>query len=418
MYFLYQITITLLIIFSPIIILYRIINKKEDKKRFFEKFSISSKKRRKGRLIWFHGASVGEILSVIPLIKNYEKKKLVDQILVTSSTLSSFKVLNKYNFKKTIHQFYPIDQLFFANKFLNYWNPSIAIFIDSEIWPCMYRSINKKKIPLILLNARFNDKTIKRWLKIKNFTKKVFGNISKAYPQNHQSIKFLKKINSTKIKFIGNIKFAQGIKKNENKINNNLKIQFKKRKIWVASSTHKNEEIFCAKAHIEIKKKFKNLITIIIPRHIHRVSEITKQIESLKLKVSSLSSKEKNIKNVDIFIVDTFGDTEKFYKIAPTVFMGKSLPGTTRGGQNPIEPARYGAKILHGPNTDNFKDVYKLFRKLKVSKVITNPKNLSSSISFKREKNITKKINNIGEKILKETIKELDNHIINEVKKT
>ena len=197
-----------------------------------------------------------------------------------------------------------------------------------------------------------------------------------------------------------------------------MKKQFQKKKIWVASSTHENEEVVCAEAHIVLKKKIKNLITIIIPRHIHRADEIAKKIENLNLKVSLLSSKVKNIKNVDIFLIDSFGETEKFYKISPTVFMGKSLPNASSGGQNPIEPARYGAKILHGPFTDNFKDVYKLFRKLNVSKIVTNPKNLAASITFKRKQNIQKKINKIGGKILKETIKELDNLIINEIKKT
>ncbi len=401
------------------IIIYRLLKNKEDKSRFIEKFSIATKKRRNGNLIWFHGASVGEILSVIPIIKNYEKEILVNQILITSSTLSSLKILKKYNFKKTIHQFYPIDHIFFTNRFLKYWNPNVAIFIDSEIWPSMFQKINKKKIPLILLNARFNQRTIKRWLKIRNFTKKIFSNITKAYPQNLETEKFLKKINCTKINFIGNLKFAENIQNIQNKIDNNLKKQFQKKKIWVASSTHENEEVVCAEAHIVLKKKIKNLITIIIPRHIHRADEIAKKIENLNLKVSLLSNKAKNIKNVDIFLIDSFGETEKFYKISPTVFMGKSLPNaSSTGGQNPIEPARCGAKILHGPYTDNFKDVFKLFRKLNVSKIVTNPKNLAASITFKRKQNIRKKINKIGGKILKETVKELDNLIINEIKKT
>ena len=116
MFFLYQVIIFIILILSPLIIIVRILKNKEDKKRYIEKFSITSKKRAKGKLIWFHGASVGEILSIVPLIKNYEKNNSITQILVTSSTLSSSKVLQKFKFKKTIHQFYPIDNLFFTNK--------------------------------------------------------------------------------------------------------------------------------------------------------------------------------------------------------------------------------------------------------------------------------------------------------------
>ena len=169
MYLIYQIVITILLIISPFIILFRIIKNKEDKKRFKEKFSIYSEKRRRGKLIWFHGASVGEIMSIIPLIKNYEKNKSINQILITSSTLSSSKIIKKFKFKKTIHQFYPVDHFLLTNNFLNHWKPSLAIFIESEIWPYMFKNLKDKKIPLILLNARITKKTFNRWTKINFF---------------------------------------------------------------------------------------------------------------------------------------------------------------------------------------------------------------------------------------------------------
>jgi len=412
MLFLYQIIVLIIIIFSPIIIIYRILRNKEDKKRYIEKFSVPSKKRAKGKLIWFHGASVGEILSIIPLIKNYEKNKSIDQILVTSSTLSSSKVLRKFKFKKTIHQFYPIDNLFLTNKFLKFWKPTVAIFIDSEIWPYMYHNINDKKIPLILLNARLTKKTFDRWMKLKNFGRSVFKNITIAYPQNLETKIYLNELKPNKIGNLGNLKFAENFEENLDKIKINLKKELTKRKIWVASSTHKREELFCAKTHILLKKKVKNLITIIIPRHIHRSTDIIFEIENLGLKVSNHSSKPRSLKNTDIYVVDTFGETNKFHKIGCSVFLGGSI--IQRGGQNPLEAARFGAKILHGPNIDNFKDVYKLLKSLKISKKIQSPKQLASSITFRKNKIIGNKIKIIGQKILKKTIKELDYLIINE----
>tara|TARA_B100001027_G_scaffold58123_1_gene39262 strand:+ start:594 stop:1835 length:1242 start_codon:yes stop_codon:yes gene_type:complete len=412
MLFLYQIIVLIIIIFSPIIIIYRILRNKEDKKRYIEKFSVPSKKRAKGKLIWFHGASVGEILSIIPLIKNYEKNKSIDQILITSSTLSSSKVLQKFKFKKTIHQFYPIDNLFLTNKFLKFWKPTVAIFIDSEIWPYMYHNINDKKIPLILLNARLTKKTFNRWMKLKNFGRSVFKNITIAYPQNLETKIYLNELKPNKIGNLGNLKFAENFEENLDKIKINLKKELTKRKIWVASSTHKREELFCAKTHILLKKKVKNLITIIIPRHIHRSTDIIFEIENLGLKVSNHSSKPRSLKNTDIYVVDTFGETNKFHKIGCSVFLGGSI--IQRGGQNPLEAARFGAKILHGPNIDNFKDVYKLLKSLKISKKIQSPKQLASSITFRKNKIIGNKIKIIGQKILKKTIKELDCLIINE----
>ena len=414
MFFIYQLTVTFLLILSPIIILFRILKNKEDKKRFKEKFSFPTKKRIDGKLIWFHGASVGEIMSIIPLIKNYEKNKSISQILITSSTLSSSKVIKKFNFKKTIHQFYPVDYFIFTNKFLKFWKPNIAIFIESEIWPCMFTKIKDKNIPLILLNARLTKKTYKRWMKLRYFSRSIFNKITVAYPQNSETKIFLKKLFSKKTNIIGNLKFSENNNDNLEKFSHNIENQLKKKKIWVASSTHQNEELFCAKTHRELKKRVKNLLTIIIPRHVHRTKEIVKQIKSLNLNYVCHSSKKKQLKNTDIYIVDTFGETKKFHKIGSSVFLGGSI--INRGGQNPLEAARFGAKIFHGPNIGNFKEVYKLLKKFKISKKIKSPKELASSIIFKKNKRLGLKIKNIGEKILKKTIKELDYLIINEFK--
>ena len=416
MLFIYQLIISILLLISPIILLIRILRKKENIKSLKEKFSFNSKRRVNGKLIWFHGASVGEVLSIIPIIKHYEKDKSIKQILVTSSTLSSLKVIKKFNFKKTIHQFYPIDHFIFNNKFINYWKPSLGIFVDSEIWPMMFQNLKYKNIPIILLNARLTKKTFSRWIKIKSFAKSVFNKITVAYPQNKETNLYLKELDVRNIITIGNLKFSENSDENLNNISKKLKSELDKKKIWVASSTHKTEEIFCAKAHLKLKKKITNLLTIIIPRHVHRANEITNEIKNLNLKIVLHSSKPKNLKNVDIYLVDTFGETKKFHQIGNTVFLGGSI--IKRGGQNPLEATRLGAKILHGPNTDNFKDVYKHLKLLNISKKINTPLQLASSIIFKKNKNSGKKIKQIGKKILKKTINELDNLINNEYKKT
>ncbi len=416
MLIIYQLIVSLLLIISPVIIFYRINKNKEDPKRYKEKFAVPSKIRKKGKLVWFHGASVGELLSIIPIIKNYEKNKSINQILITSSTLSSSKILKKFKFKKTIHQFYPVDHFLITSKFLKYWKPNLAVFIESEIWPNMFKQLKDMDIPLILLNARLTKKTFNKWLKIKFFAKLIFKKITIAYPQNEETNIFLKKIISNKVKFIGNLKFVDTHEiKQTNKIKkfNNM---FQNKKIWVASSTHEPEEKFCAQAHLELKNKVKNLITVIIPRHIHRVPKIIEEIKDLKLGYVLHSDQVKNLKNIDIYIVDTFGETNQFHMIASSVFLGGSI--IKRGGQNPLEAARHGARVLHGPNIDNFKDVYKLLKSFKVSKKINSSKELAKSIVFKKNKNIGVKIKNIGKKILKKTIKQLDYLINNEFKKT
>ena len=147
-FFIYQFLLSIILVFSPLIIILRILKNKEDRSRFREKFSLISKKRGAGKLIWFHGSSVGEILSVIPVIKRYEVDKSISKILITTSTLSSSKILEKIKFKKTIHQFYPIDHILISKKFLDHWKPDLAIFLESEIWPGMFKLIKNKNILL------------------------------------------------------------------------------------------------------------------------------------------------------------------------------------------------------------------------------------------------------------------------------
>ena len=280
----------------------------------------------------------------------------------------------------------------------------------------MFKNINNKKIPLILLNARLTKKTFNRWMKIQYFSNLIFNKISIAYPQNLETKRYLNKLNVKNINFLGNIKFSENQNENQNKINKKLKFELNNKNVWTASSTHQGEEIFCIKAHLELKKKVKNLLTIIIPRHIHRVKEIISEIKKINLNFKLHSHAFKNLENTDIYIVDTFGETGKFHKLSSSVFLGGSI--IKRGGQNPLEAARFGAKILHGPNTENFREVYKLLKKLNISKKISTPKQLASSIIFIKKKQIGIKIKKIGKKILKKTIKELDNLIDNEFKKT
>ena len=413
MFFIYRVFINIALILSPLIICIRLLKKKEDLKRFKEKFVFYTKKRIKGKLIWFHGASVGEILSIIPLVEKLEKNKKIKQILITSNTLSSSKILSNLKLKKTVHQFFPIDTNYHTKKFLDYWNPSVAFFIDSEIWPNMILNIKKRSTSLVLINARITTKSFKKWKIFPSLTKNLFEKFDLCLSSNLKSIKYLKKLGAKRIKFFGNLKFTES-EKNKDDLDYNLKKFFLSKKIWCASSTHNIEEKICANVHKELKTKYKNLLTIIIPRHIHRNKEIIEQIKKLDLKVHLHSSKYKIEKDTDIYLVDSFGQTKSFFKICKTVFLGGSI--IKHGGQNPLEAARFGCKILHGPNVWNFDEIYNLLKKYKVSSNVTN----SNQLSFKlnkmlgnkdKGKNLEIKIKNLGNKILTSSLNEINFYI-------
>ena len=417
MLFIYRVLINLVFILSPLIIFIRILKKKENPKRFKEKLGFFSNERGKGKLIWFHGASVGEIKSIIPLIEKLEKNKQFSKILTTSNTLSSSKIFQQYKFKKTIHQFFPIDTNLLSESFLNYWRPSLALFVDSEIWPNMFLNLKKKKIPTVLINGRITKKTFAKWSLLPKFSQKIFSIFSLCLSSNKETKKFLSKLGAKKIKFFGNLKFSQS--ENENtKTNDNLKKFFNSKKVWCASSTHRDEEIFCGKVHNELKKKYKNLVTIIIPRHIERVELIKSQLEKLKLNVQLHESKKKINNNIDIYIVDSYGKTKSFYNYCKNVFLGGSL--ISHGGQNPLEAARYGCNILHGAYVDNFREIYNFLKLNKISTKVSNKKemyNLLNKLFIKKSssKKIQKKINIIGQNILKNTYQELNILLKNEI---
>ena len=410
MFFIYRVLINLILIISPIIIFLRLFKKKEHPSRFKEKFAFFTKRKITGKLIWFHGASVGEILSIIPIVEKLENNKEIKQILITSNTLSSSKILSDFKFKKTIHQFFPIDTNYHTKKFLDYWKPSMAIFIDSEIWPNMISNIKENSISLILMNARITDKSFKKWKLFNSTAKTFFQKFDICLCSNLKSKKYLKLLGAKKIKYIGNLKFAQS-EKNTDILKNDLKKFFLKRKIWCASSTHGIEETICANTHKKLKLKHKNLLTIIIPRHINRCEKIIDELQKLDLKIHIHSTNRKVNDKTDIYLVNTFGQTKSFFKICKTVFLGGSL--IKHGGQNPLEAVRYGCKVLHGPNVWNFDEIYSLLRRYKASDRITSSNQLASKVdqifvNKNNSRNLEFKIKKLGNKILNSTLNEID----------
>ena len=400
MYFVYNIFLFIIFLFSPIIFLVRMFNGKEDPIRFKEKLCIYSKKNNLNS-IWFHAVSVGELMSILPILNILEKNKQIDQIIVTSSTISSAKIFEKQKFKKIVHRYFPIDANFLNKKFINYWKPKAAFFVDSEIWPNMFKNLKKSNIPVILLNARITKKSFKRWFLIKNFSNLVFKNISLALPSNTETKNFLKKLGANKIKFIGNLKYY-GLSKINNNKKNILKNKFKNFKVWCAASTHEGEEILISNVHKNLKKNQKNLLTIIIPRHINRVEKIIELMNKNQLEVIRHSSNKNINKNTDIYLVDTYGEASNFYDLSNVCFMGGSI--INHGGQNPLEAARLGNYILNGPNIENFKEIYEFLSKNNMSITTSNIDKIQKIIEKKLNKKISNlnktKIVKIGEKIL------------------
>jgi len=412
MYFLYGIITNFIIIISPLIFIYRIIRGKEDLSRFQEKFCFYSRKK-VSKTIWIHTTSVGELMSVVPILNKFENDKKIYKVILTTSTTSSAKIFKKLNLKKAFHKYFPLDTNYLTKKFINYWKPQIAIFIDSEIWPNMFKHLHSNNIPIIIMNARITESSYNKWKIFPNFANQVFGKISLALPQNLETLKYLKSFKVKNIKIAGNLKYY-GKKNNKDHEIKSIKNKFKNFKVWCAASTHRDEEILIGKLHKRLKKREKKLLTIIIPRHINRTNEIINALNNLGLNCITHSSNQKLRKDTDVYLVDSYGETSKFYNLTNVTFVGGSL--IKHGGQNPLEPARLGNYIINGPNIKNFKEIYTFLNNLKMSSSTSNIF-LMENLILKRLKTRTtkkniKKIIKIGNDALEKNLSYINKYLI------
>jgi len=411
--------------FLFLLILIRILLKKEDTKRFKEKILVNCFKITKSKnlkLLWFHAASIGEFKSIIPLIKKIKSGKKNYEILITTNTLSSSIVAKKdlKKFKNIHHRFMPFDVNYLIDNFLNGWKPDKIFLVDSEIWPNLILKAKEKKIPLALINARITQRSFKKWLFFLKTAKKIFSIFDLCLCSNKETVKFLKKFDAKNIKYEGNLKFINEINKKELYGVNSLMLS--NLRFWVAASTHKEEDIFCLKTHIEIKKKYNDIVTVIIPRHLDRTKKIQELSSNLNLKTQLLNDGDKILNNKEIIIVNSFGVLQKYFNYAKSVFIGKSIIKRLKkvGGQNPIDAAKLGCKVYHGPYVYNFQEIYELLRKNNISKMIKDYKDLSKflvsdlKVIKKKQNKKYSKIKNLEQDILLKTFRILDKFLNNE----
>ena len=426
MILLYRILTTLLYPLFVILIYLRKFYKKEDLRRYKEKifsshFNVDKKNNKK--LIWLHAASIGELKSIIPIINQLNRNYKKLEFLITTTTLSSSNLskIELGKIKNTRHRFFPLDVEFLIEKFLRLWKPDLIFLVDSEIWPNLVLNAKKNGVPLALLNARITSKTAKKWMMFPKSARKIFTCFKFCLTSNLETKKFLSKFNIKNVFFNGNIKLINTIDVNNIKgRNDNFLI---KKRFWVAASTHSGEEFFCLKTHSLLKKKYKDMITIIAPRHIDRVHRIKLMSDNMNFNVQILKKNEKIIKGKEIIIINSFGILQEYFKCAKSVFIGKSLIKKLEndGGQNPIDAAKLGCKIYHGPYVYNFKEIYNILNKKKISKKVKNIKDLNSNLikdlkNVKKKQNqITKGFNNLGKKTLIATMKDINNFISNEI---
>lgn len=328
---------------------------KEDIKRFNERIGRPSMPRPEGKLFWFHGASVGESLSMLPLINKLLETYPKAHVMVTTGTLTSAELMGKRLPERAFHQYIPIDNPFFTTRFVKHWQPDAVLWFESDFWPAMLNSIKRKNIPLILVNGRISNKSFKRWQQFDFICKELLSCFSFCLGQSDEDAYRLRVLGAKEAICLGNIKYAGlPLPVDEGK-KVELEKQMNGRTVWLACSTHDDEEFKIARFHNELKKDFPDLLLIIVPRHPHRGVEIKQRIQDeLKLNVSLRSAKEPITAKTDIYVADTIGELGIWYNLCPLIFVGGSL--IPHGGQNFMEPSRYRCAVIVGPHMHNFTD--------------------------------------------------------------
>ena len=247
----------------------------------------------------------------------------------------------------------------------------------------MINEIKKRKIQLILLNARITKKSYKRWKKLNSFSKNLFSKFELSLPQNKETSIYLKKLGAKKIKNIGNLKLCETNEKNLPTLNSSQVNYFNKKKVLlIGYSTHDPEESFCADIFKSLRKN-KNEIMILIPRHIERSNSIGQELNYKNLITYKHSSGEIIDKNTDVYLVDTYGEAKKFLKYSKIIFTGGSI--IQHGGQNPLDAVRQNSIVIHGPYIHNFTEIYEFLRKEKISFKFNN---LSQAKKLIKSKNL------------------------------
>ena len=425
MIFFYRILTFFLYPFFVLFIFLRKILNKEHSIRYKEKifpwhFRVSRDKNKK--LLWFHAASIGEFKSIIPIIEKLNEKDKNLEFLITTVTLSSGELAETYvkRFSNIQHRYLPIDIGFLTNKFINLWKPHSLFLVDSEIWPNLIISAKKNKILLALINARITSKSFKRWMLVKNLAEKIFGSFDFCLSSSKETNDYLKKLMAKNTIYTGNIKL---INNSLDKIDSSGSLLVPQKKVWMALSTHLGEEKLCIQTHLFLKKNFKNLMTVIAPRHIERVYKIKDICDQFNLKSQVIKKDDKILDDSEILIINFFGNLNKYLEASSSVFIGKSTLKKFEkvGGQSPIEAAKLGCKIYHGPYVSNFKEIYEVLSQNGITILINNFEELGGYLvsDLNQLNKDTKKFYNfmdsLGQKTLQNTMKSINRYLFNEI---
>jgi len=332
---------------------------KEDKTRFPERLGHASLARPDGRLAWAHAASVGESLAVLPLAERLRARGL--SVLITSGTVTSARLLEKRLGDSMMHQYVPVDRPAAVKRFLDHWQPDVAIWIESELWPNLVFATANRYIPMVMANARMSERSARYWRRIPRLIAPLLGAFDTCLAQSEEDAARLQSLGATTVRLVGNIKFdAPPLPANDTALDG-LRQEVGGRPHWLMASSHPGDEDAAAKAHTALVGDIPGLLTLIAPRHPERGEAVVTMLRKRGLQVAERSTGDTIVPETDIYVADTLGEMGLLYRASEIAFVAGSL--ANHGGHNPVEPALLGNALLAGPDMRNFDDACRALEK-------------------------------------------------------
>jgi 3-deoxy-D-manno-octulosonic-acid transferase len=339
---------------APALIKRRLKLGKEDPERIGERRGLTRDVRPHGPMVWIHGASVGEVLASAALIERLRALNI--RILLTSGTVTSAAIVAKRFPPDIIHQYVPFDSPRYVARFLDHWRPSLALFIESDLWPNLILQSAARRLPMVLINGRMSQRSFPRWRRVHGTISAILEKFDICLAQSDTDAERFSALGCPNVITTGNLKLDVPAPPADPDKLDRLSSLTRGRPIIVAASTHPGEEEILIATHRTLAGFFPGLLTVIVPRHPDRGPPVWRLVDAAGLKATLRSRDELPNASTDIYVADTMGELGLFYRLAEIVFMGGSL--VPHGGQNPIEAIKLGASIVHGPHVFNFTDVY------------------------------------------------------------
>jgi 3-deoxy-D-manno-octulosonic-acid transferase len=363
--------------FMPLLLSHRARRGKESSERMVERRGITTVERPHGPIVWLHGASVGELASIFPLI---ERLRSLDwRILVTSGTTTSAALARERLPPDVIHQFIPIDTPRFMAQFLDYWQPSLALFVESDLWPNLIMASAERKIPIIIVNGRLSERSFQRWRALHGTARALMARIELCLAQSSVDANRFSQLGARQVQITGNLKLDVPAPPVNEKNLNAMRIAAAGRPVVVAASTHDGEDMAMVEAHRRLRQFFPDLLTVIAPRHVQRGRDIYNLAERAGFVPALRSQRQLPDKHTQIYVADTMGELGLLYRLSSIVFMGGSL--VEHGGQNPIEAIKLGAAVVHGPHVWNFAEIYAALDAARGAEEVDDPVKLAACLN-------------------------------------